>query len=246
MILLIGNLNSLFLTNSASKQQLDYPQSLKSKCVGMFIAHSNSTSYKTLAEREEEEMRNIQPFKARTIDRKVLDGTASSFKVEKLALTRPQPFNFITDSRIKEPKIEEMSFSKSGSGSSSFLRDSGNKRSEPFNRELTVPASPALSTKHRALSKAANTRHEEPPAFQFKARPMPVNAPFVPKAFDMPLTEPTPFPLKTESRGTVAQQRFKEQLDREKEEEEKARQFRARAMPVMEESWVINYLIAIF
>ena len=199
-------------------------------------------TYKTLAEREEEEMRSMQPFKARPVDRKVLDGTTSgSFRVEKLPLTRPAPFHFVTDSRIKEPKIDESLFSSTSRSSSSsssmrssYLKDSAMKRSEPYTRELTVPASPALSTKYRAQSKAVH-RVEEEPTFQFKARAVPQSAPFVPKTYDAPLTEPTPFGLRTDQRGTVAQQRFKEQLEREREEEERQRQFRARGMPEMDE-----------
>ena len=73
---------------------------------------------------------------------------------------------------------------------------------------------------------------------QFKARPMPISAPFVPKIADLPLTEPSPFGLHTEERGAASVQRLKEQLEDELRREEEARSFRARPMPLYDEPWV--------
>lgn len=100
----------------------------------------------------------------------------------------------------------------------------------------TIPQSPALSTKERALLRPTQAPEEAHgrDAFdtQFRARPMKVvEQPFMPQLGEVHLTEPAPFDLATERRRIDDEQRRQEKLEAEQREVEAARQFKARKVP---------------
>ena len=64
--------------------------------------------------------------------------------------------------------------------------------------------------------------------------------PFVPKASAAPVTVPHGFALATEQRGSMAEARLQEQLTREADEEEHAREFKATDLPKSHFSYVLD------
>jgi len=98
------------------------------------------------------------------------------------------------------------------------------ERSVSFEKKITIPKSPFLATKARHRPVVIPPPEPIP---VFKARPMPDNSPFKPKLGDAPLTEPSPFDLKTEIRGQIYVESLKEKLEREAKEQLEKRQFRA-------------------
>jgi len=99
--------------------------------------------------------------------------------------------------------------------------------------KATIPQSPLLQTKLRSQSRATLPQPEE--TFIFKARAIPpsLKKPFQPK-FDLqiPLTDPQPFDLMTEKRGAAYLSKFKDELDKDKQEQERLRTFKANPMPI--------------
>jgi hypothetical protein len=138
------------------------------------------------AEREELELKSMPTFKATPLDRSVIDGTRT-FKMKPVerTLTQPEPFHFATDMRLGAPEHEPepvFNHTKSqrvhpGTGSShSSLRSD----SRSATLELTIPQSPALSTKQRAALRVPKPVVE--PSHEFKARPMPIYEPYTVKS----------------------------------------------------------------
>ena len=83
------------------------------------------------AEREELEMQKMPKFKARPVNQEVLNGNMShTFRApERPSVTRPQPFSFATDYRVKEPQQSmENSFSSMKSSNSSFRATSSSMK----------------------------------------------------------------------------------------------------------------------
>lgn len=104
---------------------------------------------------------------------------------------------------------------------------------KPFNLRSMDRHEQFQKAKQQALEKAAA---EERAAREFKARPIPAavedaNAAFKPAPAAAPLTEPKPFNLRSVAKHQEWQSEFAKQLMKEVQDEEEAKQFKARAAP---------------
>ena len=104
--------------------------------------------------------------------------------------------------------------------------------------------SPTLQTNQRAAIRPSQIGDldESVHVADFKAAPAAVlkQKPFVPKASAAPVTVPHGFALATEQRGSMAEARLQEQLTREADEEEHAREFKATDLPKSHFSYVLD------
>lgn len=173
---------------------------------------------KSQSEREAEELEYMEAhqFKARPLDRRVLE-SAGDLGVPRL---RPAPttetaeFHFHTDERLRGPAKDAAS-------------------PPPPTPKRKVVGAPHLETSERAAVRAAWEPEDaaEPEFAAFKAAPMPVGSPFVPKRSARPLTTPSPFKLKTEERRLKAEAARREDLAEQERQEHEDRLFHARPMP---------------
>ncbi|KAJ4456473.1 hypothetical protein PAPYR_8300 [Paratrimastix pyriformis] len=102
--------------------------------------------------------------------------------------------------------------------------------------EKAPPTSPHTPNLRTSLRAAKHPAPQPEPEKQFKARRLdpeilkePDPLPDIPPR---PPTQPSPFPLNTENRGKKHRQELSEKLREEKEEEERARHFKARPLPI--------------
>lgn len=113
-----------------------------------------------------------------------------------------QAFNFATDSRphrevkVEEPEVKTI---KARVLDPKILQEPIPLPKPPV--ALTEPSSPLLRTRERialrkAIESTKETEVEKDEDFVFKARPMPINPPFVPKPSEKVLTDLEPFSLK--------------------------------------------------
>eukprot|EP01089_Gocevia_fonbrunei_P008470 TRINITY_DN2014_c0_g1_i4.p1 TRINITY_DN2014_c0_g1~~TRINITY_DN2014_c0_g1_i4.p1 ORF type:complete len:281 (-),score=75.08 TRINITY_DN2014_c0_g1_i4:58-900(-) len=99
----------------------------------------------------------------------------------------------------------------------------------PFN--LHTEGRGAVS-KERFADKLKSIEKDDKKKRQFKAKPMFDGQPFVPAPANVVLTAPTGFPLKTEQRGSLKEQQLAQKLRKQKREERKLRNFKARELPI--------------
>lgn len=115
---------------------------------------------KSSAEREDEMMQQIQPFKAKPVNHTIMAsrGQYGVPKIPKKVLTEPQEFTFISESRLRNDPSDA----------------AGEEYAKPAPRSttasLTVPQSPALRTRSRARPAPPV---EEEVHVTFQANPMP-------------------------------------------------------------------------
>eukprot|EP01116_Phalansterium_solitarium_P001459 TRINITY_DN11257_c0_g1_i2.p1 TRINITY_DN11257_c0_g1~~TRINITY_DN11257_c0_g1_i2.p1 ORF type:complete len:685 (-),score=171.68 TRINITY_DN11257_c0_g1_i2:66-2120(-) len=192
-------------------------------------------------EREEMEALNAPKFKANSIDYRIFEsrGPLGVKAPEPLPLTIPEEFHFRTDERLK-------GFNRSQS--SEDETSDGQFRAQPFPEHIfkpqpavqretpsfTVPQSPMLATKQRAMFAPQPKVYDEPPA-QFKARPILHFEPIEVKKSAAPLTQPEPFQLSTEDRGRMAQAQLQRQMQEQARREAQMREIKAKPMPIFDE-----------
>ncbi len=195
MILLTGNPLCLKLSRLKLKQELSSSQ--KSRGIPAIVFTDIVSHILSSEEREELELNNMKQWRPLPLDKKVLDGTGTFRRpIEKpqptvpevgSLLTKPlnlfQPFQFVTDSRIKEfrTSVEAEESTYKPLGSLETVKRSYEKL------EPTVPQSPALSTKQRATLRSTDSFVVSQEPSTFKARPMPTFKPFEVKQVDFPV-----------------------------------------------------------
>lgn len=197
----------------------------------------------TREQQEELELQNIQPFKAKPIqwqDFQMQTSTKNS-TYKPPTVTQPQPFSFQTEERVTFRKPPSSSSTSSHNEFKALPLDHSMfqpKQDKPTQKmELTEPHSPAFYTKHRRnIKRILKPRKPEIPT-QFVAMPMPdfqhTFKPPTKPSFNF-ITEPIPFQLQTEQRGSAHKDKFRHALSQKEKEEESAREFKARNMPVFE------------
>eukprot|EP00743_Colponemidia_sp_Colp-15_P001972 GILK01002145.1.p1 GENE.GILK01002145.1~~GILK01002145.1.p1 ORF type:complete len:714 (-),score=130.71 GILK01002145.1:182-2245(-) len=195
------------------------------------------------AEREMQELANVQPFKARPLNPKIMEscGDLGVPKVSKVPLTEPQEFHFAVDDRLgnkkrKQSVDEEENTNDSPKGFKArklnekilvepdFVPALPHKHTEPLGFDLETDRRGARTARKQEDSDDTSNEH-------FKARPMPDGAPFQVRPSHRPLTEPVGFPLKTEERGAGKVQEMLSKLEKEQKHEREARRFKAQPMP---------------
>uniref|UniRef100_A0A7S2W4Q8 TPX2 C-terminal domain-containing protein n=1 Tax=Mucochytrium quahogii TaxID=96639 RepID=A0A7S2W4Q8_9STRA len=199
---------------------------------------------KPLEQMETEMMMSMQKFKARPLSSKVMNsaGDLGVPKVEKKAPCVAKGFNFRTDQRAhsrqssraqemptKEDIRAKMARKRSNSlGSHASRKSAGPKpptRVVPFKfstdaRAQSRPATPPASSRvDLDQAKVKKFHARKVPDFSKPANFHPVER--------KPLVQPKPFHLESDKRHEIAQQRLQERLQREAEEAEKSRHFRA-------------------
>ena len=201
-------------------------------------------------ERVEMEMKSAPKFKARPVPKEVYSSSASGGSagvplLPKQALTVPLLPSFSTSSRPKRRR----SPSPTPSSSSSHAKSSSPKKQKEETRptetststcslQLTVPLTPNLLTEKRPKKSEMEKKGEEDKKKRvFQARPIPnyeqlVRVPQVEKPC---LTDPSPFPLKTEERGQISKENLENRLLQERAEKEKKKIFQARPIPDYEQ-----------
>lgn len=224
------------------------PKLTCSKSMQLFTevrAITRTSSVKSTAQIEEEEMSSMPKFKALPLNKKVLEshGDMGVPRVQRPPSTKPTEFNLSTSMRGEARKKDDDELSTSSAPAYTFKARPYNKQkmagtangiTQVTPRKVTQPRAPSLSTSNR-------TRREPPAAEEefsiFKARPLPAST-FSsqkmksPRHEERPITSPRPFSLESETRRQLAEAKRSAQLEREREEEECARQFKARPMPV--------------
>ncbi|KNC96979.1 uncharacterized protein SPPG_07797 [Spizellomyces punctatus DAOM BR117] len=197
----------------------------------------------TVPSREEQELAElakIQPFKAKPVDRKILasDRPIGVPAVPKSAPTIPQS-PAITKPR--PPPAPEPSPPRI-------------VKANPIPKKIFQPFEPVVE--HRVIvppefslpgdeisrrkkiefeERVKREKEEEERAKQFRAYPLPYDEPDpLPSVPHRPITNPQPFNLETEIRGSFARLTIEEKRERELREQERMRQFRANPLPCLD------------
>eukprot|EP00899_Mesostigma_viride_P013828 jgi/Mesvir1/22446/Mv17915-RA.1 len=213
-----------------------------------------NSGVKSAAELEEEELKKMPKFRARPLDRKVLEscGDLGVPKVEKPPLTSTHEFKFQTDVRCAmhaspAPTEELPTFApKTTKLDPRILEGPTFVASGATNFKPTVPTSPQLATEMRSTRSMAvasgGASSAEP--FVFKAKAPQVEVAFgrlKPKSDDKPnrsrnshppqATSVKPFGLATETRGTLKKAQFESIVQEALHEMEASRAFKAKPLP---------------
>lgn len=171
-------------------------------------------------------------FKARPVNKKMLEAPSLGVSVEKKLPTVPEPFN-ITDTKKAETasalKREEHNQADNSilSVSSVGQRKKSATKVMPFSFDLRDKAK--QQEKEEKIKKFIK---EEKSLAEFHAQPMPA---FESGVLGVPVkkppvsTQPQPFNLQADHRGMVKQEKFKAQLKEESQLEAEQRKFRAQS-----------------
>eukprot|EP01117_Protostelium_nocturnum_P013633 TRINITY_DN5100_c0_g1_i1.p1 TRINITY_DN5100_c0_g1~~TRINITY_DN5100_c0_g1_i1.p1 ORF type:complete len:737 (+),score=276.36 TRINITY_DN5100_c0_g1_i1:113-2323(+) len=190
-------------------------------------------------EREEQEALNAPKFKARPFDKKIIEsaGVIGLKRVERPAPTEPTGFSFATDSRLRNLVADHQQQSNEFFANNESMMSTQNTSASRKRPLLpTRPQSPLLQTKQRSfLQTMSSSSKPAEKTFQFKAKPIPQVAPFVPQKSSLSVTQFEEFDLNTEVRGKTHQEIRREQLEEERRKEEEQRNFKARGMLVVDE-----------
>jgi targeting protein for Xklp2 len=217
---------------------------------------------KSSAELEEEMMASIKAFKARPLNRKVLD-SAGDFgvpRVQRAAPTQVHEFQLSASNATPKPAAADASGAPDGgegSGVKPFKARPYNKAimegkatglTQSTPRKATQPKTPQFKLVEREAMRPHSAAEPTPEFASFKARPMPTfspapcdksSAPATPRG----VTEVVPFHLSGEVRHTSVEEARQRALEAQAEEERRARNFKARKMPVGE-AWVPQHVEA--
>ncbi|KAF3330114.1 protein TPX2-like protein [Carex littledalei] len=194
------------------------------------------TKVKSSQELELEEIENATKFKARPLNKKILDRTLDriSINVPKPPLTTPKEFHFATDERLGPATASVLD---------QFDKLSLHSDSSFHSQKLTIPNPFNLHTEERGLQKEmllqtqlARKQEEEEKARIPKATPYPYTTdyPVVPsKPVPKPCTKAEGFQLESLVRHEEEMRRKMEERERMEREERKKRIYRAK--PILTE-----------
>lgn len=190
-------------------------------------ARSRATDYVPKEKLEEEELKNIKPFKALPLNPKILEsaGDLGVPKVPKRALTVPEEFNFATTTRTRTESTAVDETSETKPVHKPKPRAAGS---------LTEPKTPMLQTKVRSALRPA-AMADPTPDRKFKANPMPdynsLAQQHTVEVKHRELTEPQPFHLRGEELHQRYRQEFEAAQAAEAVEAKKRSQFHAHGIP---------------
>jgi hypothetical protein len=187
-----------------------------------------------------DELECTKKFKARRLDQRVLEGVPTPVHTPK-QLTRPEEFRLSTSNRHSDINS---SFCSEQSESANFKALPLNrtifqepKQTPKRGRPLTRAKSPELATSRRAslrsesrTSICSDLSIDSDTSFHARPAPSFSSAPTTPRS-NKPLTEPIPFELSTEKRGSIKKftaEEIRMSQQAYEEEERKNSQFRAR------------------
>ncbi|RKO84603.1 hypothetical protein BDK51DRAFT_29204 [Blyttiomyces helicus] len=192
----------------------------------------------TTEEREEQMLAALEPFKAKPVDRKILESEAPIGvpKAKKLDITIPMS-PALTKRRPAPPREPTPP---------PIIKANPIRHFAPFQPviehrliqpdDFALPGEQISLHKMREFEDALRRKEEEErKARQFSAQPLPDDAPDpLPIPYERPLTNPQPFHLETEVRGLMYQLSLEEKIEREVKEEIAAKTFLANPMPLLE------------
>uniref|UniRef100_A0A3B6AWT7 TPX2 central domain-containing protein n=1 Tax=Triticum aestivum TaxID=4565 RepID=A0A3B6AWT7_WHEAT len=194
---------------------------------------------KSTQELELEELEKVPKFKAKPLNKKILEskGDIGVFAHPKAQATEPKEFHFRTDDRLGPPAVADLLDKLSLYSESSSYHD---KKDMP---RLTIPNPFNLHTDERGHDKERQLeaqllqkKLEEEKARKFKANPYPYTTDYPvvpPKPEPKPCTRPEGFQLESLVRHEVEQQRLME--ERERMAREEAQRRIVRAQPILKE-----------
>uniref|UniRef100_A0ACD5UMZ2 Uncharacterized protein n=1 Tax=Avena sativa TaxID=4498 RepID=A0ACD5UMZ2_AVESA len=194
---------------------------------------------KSSQELELEELENAPKFKAKPLNKKILEskGDIGVFAHPKSQATMPKEFHFRTDDRLGPPAVADLFDKLSLYSESSSYHD---KKDVP---RLTIPNPFNLHTDERGHDKERQLeaqllqkKLEEEKARKFKANPYPYTTDYPvvpPKPEPKPCTRPEGFQLESLVRHEVEQQRLME--ERERIAKEEAQKRIVKAQPILKE-----------
>ncbi|VAH45499.1 unnamed protein product [Triticum turgidum subsp. durum] len=194
---------------------------------------------KSSEELELEELEKAPKFKAKPLNKKILEskGDIGVFAHPKAQATEPKEFHFRTDDRLGPPAVADLLDKLSLYSESSSCHD---KKDMPI---LTIPNPFNLHTDERGHDKERQLeaqllqkKLEEEKARKFKANPYPYTTDYPvvpPKPEPKPCTRPEGFQLESLVRHEVEQQRLME--ERERMAREEAQRRIVRAQPILKE-----------
>ncbi|KAM3365855.1 hypothetical protein ACQJBY_015462 [Aegilops geniculata] len=194
---------------------------------------------KSTQELELEELEKAPKFKAKPLNKKILEskGDIGVFAHPKAQATEPKEFHFRTDDRLGPPAVVDLLDKLSLYSESSSYHD---KKDMP---RLTIPNPFNLHTDERGHGKERQLeaqllqkKLEEDKARKFKANPYPYTTDYPvvpPKPEPKPCTRAEGFQLESLVRHEVEQQRLME--ERERMEREEAQRRIVRAQPILKE-----------
>ena len=225
------------LRTSSKPPQLTMPQTPK------FATDAKAKSRPKAKSSEElilEEMKSHGNFKARPLNRRIFEshGEMGVPKVAKAAPTRAVSPQFASGPRVRAteenddlvPEEETFVF-KARPVPASVYKPGPVSKVKPHLRPLTVPHSPALSTKKRAQAHKHGAGSPESGGQAFKAGLMPVfDTPELPPRAKLTTTVPVPFQLESDKRGAAAQARLEAIRAEEEAAAKAAAQFKANPM----------------
>jgi targeting protein for Xklp2 len=214
-------------------------------------ARLRGPTVKSTAEREEAEMAAVPKFRARPLDRRVMQsaGDLGVPCVPRAAATRSHGVHFASDDRIRARHEREEAEEKERAEREARekARDASgyNFRARPMpkNRRGAVPGraaaqkrrGPTVAKTPNFASKKLPPRRRAPPKeatpkFRFRARPIPVTKTPVRKTSDKPLTDPVPFAV---AEKPLHGAKFAQELAQAAELQRRGREFHARDAKVL-------------
>lgn len=195
-------------------------------------------SVKSSEELELEELEKVPKFKAKPLNKKILEskGDIGVFAHPKTQVTAPKEFHFSTDVRLGPPSVADL-FDKLSLHSD--CSSHSNRQDVP---RLTIPNPFNLHTEERGHLKEQQLeahllqkKMEEEKARVHKANPYPYTTdyPVPPKPEPKPCTKPEGFQLESLARHELEQQRLME--EKKRMEREEAQRRIVKAQPVLKE-----------
>jgi len=214
---------------------------------------------KSREELEEEMMASMKAFKARPVSKKVLEsaGDLGVPRVQRAAPTQVQEFRLSTSNAKRDnlnmsaasDHTEDVKPFKARPVNRAILEGKATGLTQSTPRKVTQPKSPHFKLDERAAARPQVSGEPEPEFATFKARPMPTFSPS-PAASktsgtstSRPVTEVVPFNLSGEARHAAVEEARHRLLALQEEEERRAREFKARKMPVGE-GWAPQHVEA--
>ncbi|KAK8391952.1 hypothetical protein O3P69_017515 [Scylla paramamosain] len=237
-----------FRTKRAGSEVHDDTKRIKSNTLGITVPHtpqlttrSRTRTVNCLSQQQMEikafEEAQKHTFKARPVNKKVLEAPILGASVEKKLPTVPEPFN-ITDTK-KAEAASAFKREEHEQADESILSVNSVGQGKKRSATKVMPFSFDLRDKTKQQQKEEKIKkfiEEEKSLAEFHAQPMPVfesGLLGVPAKRPPTPTQPQPFNLQADQRGMVKQEKFKAQLKEESQLEAEQRKFRARSGDVV-------------
>ncbi|KAJ3041533.1 Protein tpx2 [Rhizophlyctis rosea] len=187
----------------------------------------------TTEERLLQELENLQPFKAKPINTKILEKPVGVPKPPSHDLTIPQSPAITKPRPLPPPPPSPPKIVKANPVRNLPVFEPVLEHRVLLPEQVKLPGDEISEKKRREFEEAKKKLQEEAEKQRrFRAQPLPDDEPDpLPPVHERPITEPEPFHLETDIRHMMYQMSLEEKLEHERLEQQRAKLFKAQPLP---------------